>query len=352
MVAELGGLEGRSREVLASVVCAHIRSAAPVSSRQLMEAGTFGLSAASLRNAMAELEDQGFLTHPHVSAGRVPTDRGYRTFVDELMPSQPPSAAERARVTAELSPESFDLQRLLVATSRLVSALTGEVGVVSARRPAIVLEAVHFTRVSERKVLLVEVHEPGLVDSRLIETREDYSPRELEDISRRLTADYAGRPLPEIRARIMEALEEEKVRFDAALNRMLPLARQAFGERSEEQGSTLFVEGTENIFEKPEFQTDVEALRLLFHAFDEKVRLVNLLTDCLSKTAATVVIGSENPFTGKTGSAVVSAPIRQNDRILGFVGVLGPRRLEYARVVPMVEELSRFVSRRLTEVAS
>lgn len=351
MVAELGGLEGRSREVLASVVCTHIRSAAPVSSRQLMESGAFGLSAASLRNAMADLEELGFLTHPHVSAGRVPTDLGYRAFVDELMPSQPPTAAERARIAAELSPGSFDLQRFLLATSRLLSILTGEVAVVAACRPDLILEALHFTRVGERKVLLVEVREPGLVDSRLIETREDYSQRELEDISRRLTADYAGRPLPEIRARILDALEEEKVRVDAALNRMFELARQVFGE-GPEPGATVFVEGKETIFEKPEFQTDVEALRLLFQAFDEKVRLVNLLTDCLGRTAASVVIGSESPFTGKTGSAVVSAPIRRNDRVLGFVGVLGPRRLEYARVIPMVEELSRFVSRRLTEAAS
>jgi heat-inducible transcriptional repressor len=352
MISEFKGLDGRSREVLASVIVAYIESAVPVSSRQLTKGGKFGLSSASLRNAMADLEDLGFLTHPHVSAGRVPTDLGYRAFVRELMTTRLPSAEERARIAEELAPEPFETDRFFQATSRVLFRLTGEVGVVAAPASArFVLDSVHFTRLTERRILVAEVSDAGLVESRLIETRDDFAQAELDAISRRLTVDYAGRTLDEIRALLLEALAEEKVRMDHALARTLELGRRAFAEGRPE-GDTVFVDGTESLLEKPEFRGDVEALRRMFRVFEEKARLVNLLTDCLSFEGARVVIGSDSAFTGETQTAVVTAPYRKGDRVLGALGVVGPRRMEYDRVVPLVEELGRYVSHRLTEGAA
>jgi heat-inducible transcriptional repressor len=352
MSAELKGLDERSREVLASVICVYIQSAAPVSSRQLTKSGGFSLSSASLRNAMADLEDLGFLTHPHVSAGRIPTDLGYRTFVRELMTTRGPSDAERARIATELDPESFEMDRFLQATSRILSRLTGEVAVVAAPDSfRFVLESVHFTRVAERKVLVVQVSDSGLVESRLIETRDDFRHDELEVMSRRLTVDYAGKALSEIRALLVSALQEDKIQFDRAMTRTLEVGQRAFAESARSEGA-LYVEGTETILEKPEFKSDVEALRKMFHAFDEKIRLLNLLTDCLAAGGTSVVIGSENPFTDEIQSSVVATSYTRNGRVLGSLGVIGPRRMEYARVVPIVEELGRYVSRRLTEGAS
>ncbi|HQQ79078.1 MAG TPA: heat-inducible transcriptional repressor HrcA [Thermoanaerobaculia bacterium] len=352
MISEFKGLDGRSREVLASVIVAYIESAVPVSSRQLTKAGKFGLSSASLRNAMADLEDLGFLTHPHVSAGRVPTDLGYRAFVKELMTTRLPSAEERARIAEELAPEPFETDRFFQATSRVLFRLTGEVGVVAAPASArFVLDSVHFTRLTERRILVAEVSDAGLVESRLIETRDDFAQAELDAISRRLTVDYAGKTLDEIRALLLEALAEEKVRMDHALARTLELGRRAFAEGRPE-GDTVFVDGTESLLEKPEFRGDVEALRRMFRVFEEKARLVNLLTDCLSFDGARVVIGSDSVFTGETQTAVVTAPYRKGDRVLGALGVVGPRRMEYERVVPLVEELGRYVSHRLTEGAA
>ncbi len=349
MSSEFKGLDGRSREVLASVIVAYIESAVPVSSRQLTKGGKFGLSSASLRNAMADLEDLGFLMHPHVSAGRIPTDLGYRAFVSELMTTRLPSAEERARIAEELAPEPFETDRFFQATSRVLSRLTGEVGVVAAPASArFVLDSVHFTRLTERKILVAEVSDAGLVESRLIETRDDYAQVELDAISRRLTVDYAGRTLDEIRAHLLEALAEEKSRMDRALARALELGRRAFGEGRAENDA-VFVDGTESLLEKPEFRGDVEALRRMFRAFEEKARLVSLLTDCLSWNGARVVIGSDSAFTGETQTAVVTAPYRKGDRVLGALGVVGPRRMEYERVVPLVEELGRYVSHRLTE---
>ena len=351
MVSEFKGLDGRSREVLASVIVAYIESAAPVSSRQLTRGGKFALSSASLRNAMADLEDLGFLTHPHVSAGRIPTDLGYRAFVRELMTTRLPSAEERARIAEELAPEPFETDRFFQATSRVLSRLTGEVGVVAAPASArFVLESVHFTRLTERRILVAEVSDAGLVESRVIETREDFTQAELDGISGRLTAEYAGRSLDEIRVLLVEALAEEKARMDRALSRALELGRRAFAEGP--AGDAVFVDGTESLLTKPEFRGDLEALRRMFRAFEEKARLVSLLTDCLSGGGASVVIGSESAFTGETQTAVVSAPYRKGDRALGALGVVGPRRMEYARVVPLVEELGRYVSRRLTEGAA
>jgi heat-inducible transcriptional repressor len=352
MSSEFKGLDGRSREVLASVIVAYIESALPVSSRQLTKAGKFGLSSASLRNAMADLEDLGFLTHPHVSAGRVPTDLGYRAFVRELMTTRLPSAEERARIADELAPEPFETDRFFQATSRVLSRLTGEVGVVAVPASArFVLDSVHFKRLTDRRILVAEVSDAGLVESRLIETREDFAQAELDTISQRLTAEYAGRTLDEIRALLLEALAEEKARMDRALGRALELGRRAFAEGRPE-GDAVFVDGTESLLEKPEFRGDVEALRRMFRAFEEKARLVSLLTDCLSWSGARVVIGSDSPFTEETRTAVVTVPYRKADRVLGALGVVGPRRMEYDRVVPLVEELGRYVTRRLTEGAA
>jgi heat-inducible transcriptional repressor len=350
MIGAWSQLDQRSREVLASVVGAYILSAAPVSSRLLTKSGGFSLSSASLRNAMAELEDLGYLTHPHASAGRVPTDLGYRTYVKELMTARPPGLAEKAKIASGLGSETFELERFLHATSRVLSELTGEVAVAAVPDSAhVVLRSVHFTRVAERKVVVVTVSGEGLVGSRLIETREDLSSDALQTASNRLTAEYAGRTLLEIRTRLIAALQEEKVRFDAEIARALELARQAFvDERT--GGETLVVEGAGTILEKPEFQNDVESLRRMYRALEEEARLVDLLTDCLaSGSQPTVLIGSDSAFTEETQTAVVVTAYRSGDRILGALGIIGPRRMEYPRVVPLVEELGRYVTMRLSE---
>ena len=349
-------LDERSRDVLASVVHTYIRSASPVSSRQLEKSGTFGLSSASLRNAMADLEDLGFLMHPHVSAGRIPTDRGYRAFVDELMTPASPTGEERARIAHDLGSESFEMGRFLLAASRILSSLTGEVAVVSAPDTAqFVLSSVHFTRLSERKVLAVQVSEAGLVDSRLIETREDYPQAELDRVSRILSIDYKGHSLVAISRALLEALTEEKVRFDAALSRTLELGRLAFSLAGKATGE-VYVEGTETLLEKPDFGRDLDSLRRMFRAFDEKARLMRLLTDCLDSERSAradlaldsrgtaVVIGSESELTGETQSAVVATAYGRGGRTMGVLGVIGPKRMAYARVVPLVRELGFYVT--------
>ncbi|MBK8599028.1 MAG: heat-inducible transcription repressor HrcA [Holophagales bacterium] len=353
MIGAWSQLDQRSREVLASVVGAYILSAAPVSSRLLTKSGGFSLSSASLRNAMAELEELGYLTHPHASAGRVPTDLGYRTYVKELMTARPPGLAEKAKIASGLGSETFELERFLHATSRVLSELTGEVAVVAAPDSAhVVLRSVHFTRVAARKVVVVTVSGEGLVGSRLIETREDFSSEALQTASNRLTAEYAGRTLLEIRSRLVAALQEEKVRFDEEIARALELARQAFvDERT--GGETLVVEGSGTILEKPEFQHDVESLRRMYRALEEEARLVDLLTDCLAGgSQPTVLIGSDSAFTEETQTAVVVTAYRSGDRILGALGIIGPMRMEYPRVVPLVEELGRYVTMRLSDGAS
>jgi len=206
--------------------------------------------------------------------------------------------------------------------------------------------------VAERKVLVVQVSEPGLVDSRLIETSVDYDQQELDAISRRITVDFAKRSLGDIGRLLLAALKEEKVRLDAALTRALDLARLAFGDG---QGGSapgeVFVEGTERIFEKPDYR-DLDMLRRMFHSFEEKARLVTLLTDCVKSPEPSVVIGSESAFTDETQSAIVTAAYGRGDLVLGVVGVIGPKRMPYSRVIPMVQELGRYVTRRLTEGVS
>jgi heat-inducible transcriptional repressor len=301
---------------------------------------------------MADLEELGFLTHPHVSAGRVPTDLGYRTFIEELMEARDPSQEERREISRDLDGEPVDVSRFLHAASRVLSRLTGEVAVVAVPGSGqIVLKSVHFTRVAHRRILVVQVSEDRLVESRLIETTDDYTVAELETISRCLSLEYSGKSLSEVRRLLLATLAEEKVRFDEVLRRALDLGHKAFSE-STSPNADIVVEGTERIVDKPEFRKDVEALRRMFHAFDEKARLVNLLTDCLPVSGTSVVIGSENPFTGETQTSVVATTYSVNGKVLGVLGVIGPRRMDYDRVVPMVEELARYVSRRFSKGAA
>ena len=353
MSSEFKGLDGRSREVLASVIVAYIESAVPVSSRQLTRGGKFGLSSASLRNAMADLEDLGFLTHPHVSAGRIPTDLGYRAFVRELMTTRLPSAEERARIAEELAPEPFETDRFFQATSRVLSRLTGEVGVVAAPASArFVLDSVHFTRLTDRRILVAEVSDAGLVESRLIETRDDFAQVELDAISRRLTVDYAGKTLDEIRGLLLDALAEEKVRMDRALARTLELGRRAFAEEPPRGRRRL--RGRDRVSAREAgiprrrrgAAPDVPRVRGKGAAREPPHGLPVLRTARASSSARTAPSrarprrpSSRCRTARETGSSARSASS-------------GPRRMEYDRVVPLVEELGRYVSHRLTEGAA
>jgi heat-inducible transcriptional repressor len=315
-----------------------------VSSRALFKSNRFELSPASIRNIMADLTDLGFLSQPHTSAGRVPTDQAYRLYIDELMRHRKIAVDVRERVDSDLSSAGADVPRLYQAASRLLSRLSGEVGfVVAPDALHTVVDSLRFLPVAPGKILVVQISGPEVL-SRIIETDVEYTPRELDAMSERLTREFCGRSLHEARRRLLEAMAQEKAAYDRILARTLALGSRALeGSESQEQ---IYVDGAAQLLEKPEF-ADVDSLKSVFRAFEEKARLLDLMTRYLDSRRTCVVLGSEQPLTADPRLSAVLTSYGVGEALSGMLGVIGPARREYPRVIPVVELLGRALSERL-----
>jgi len=338
-------LDSRSRAILREIIRVHVDTGLPVSSRTLAKSSRFSLSPASIRNIMADLTDGGFLSQPHTSAGRVPTDQAYRVYIDELMRHRRVASDLREQVDSDLALAGADVTRLFQATSRLLAELAGEVGfVVAPDALHTVLRSLRFLPVAPRKVLVVQVNEPDVVLSRVLETDVEYSAAELDGASERLTREYGGLTLHEIRAKLVDELTEEQAACDRIFERVRGLARRALeGGESDER---IYVDGTARLLEKPEF-SDVDTLKRVLHAFDEKARLLSLFTRYLESPGTSVVLGSEGGIAEEPRLSAVLTSYGSGDSLTGMLGVLGPARREYPRVIPLVELLGRALSDRL-----
>jgi heat-inducible transcriptional repressor len=338
----MSDLDIRSRAILKEIIRVHVDTGKPVSSRTLFKSHRFNLSPASIRNIMADLTDGGYLAQPHTSAGRVPTDRAYRVYIDELIRHRRVNEGVREQVDSDLDSAGPEVPGLFQMASRLLSRLSGEVGfVVAPDSLHTVLKSLRFLAVAPGKVLVVQVNEPDVVLSRVIETGEDYTTRELEKASERFTREYAGLTLHDVRARLLSEMDEEK---DRMLGRSLELGRLALG-RGDEEGR-VFVDGAAKLLDKPEF-SDVESLKRIFRAFDEKARLLDLVTRYLDAKETCVVLGSEASLTADSRLSAVLTSFGAGETLTGMLGVIGPARREYPRVIPVVELLGRALTERL-----
>lgn len=341
----MSDLDIRSRAILKEIIRVHVDTGKPVSSRTLFKSHRFNLSPASIRNIMADLTDGGYLAQPHTSAGRVPTDRAYRVYIDELIRHRRVNEGVREQVDSDLDSAGPEVPGLFQMASRLLSRLSGEVGfVVAPDSLHTVLKSLRFLAVAPGKVLVVQVNEPDVVLSRVIETGEDYTTRELERASERFTREYAGLTLHDVRGRLLSEMAEEKAACDRMLGRSLELGRLALG-RGDEEGR-VFVDGAAKLLDKPEF-SDVESLKRIFRAFDEKARLLDLVTRYLDAKETCVVLGSEASLTADSRLSAVLTSFGAGETLTGMLGVIGPARREYPRVIPVVELLGRALTERL-----
>jgi heat-inducible transcriptional repressor len=338
-------LDMRSRTILKEIIRLHVDTGKPVSSRALFKSNRFELSPASIRNIMADLTDGGFLAQPHTSAGRVPTDRAYRLYIDELMRHRRIAPDVREQVDLDLASAGADVPGLFQAASRLLSRLSGEVGfVVAPDALHTVVKSLRFFAVAPHKVLVVQVNDPGVVVSRVLETDVDYEREELERISERLTREFCGSTLHEVQRRLVAAMAEEKAACDRMLARSLVLGRRALDRRDGEE--RLYFDGTATLLDKPEF-SDLEAIKRVLHTFDERVRLLDLVTRYLESKGPCVILGSESGLTDDPNLSAVLTSYGTGETLTGMLGVIGPARREYPRVIPVVELLGRALSDRL-----
>lgn len=342
-------LDSRCREVLREVVVQYVSTGEPVSSRTLAKSGKFGLSPASLRNAMADLEDLGFLFQPHTSAGRVPTDRGYRFFITNLMRSRRLTSHER-EVIDEQFEQTGDLDELMQYASGLLSRMSDQVGVVfMPTLQHLVMRSINFISVAETKVMVVVVTTNGVVVNRIIETANSLTRDDLEAVGRYLTVEFEGRSLVWIRDRLAGLLEEERSRCDALLGRTISLGREALDDVLPHEHD-LVVQGAVSMLNKPDF-ADANAMRKAMSAFEEKEKLVELLNRCLDVDGVQILIGSESRFTESYNLSLVAARYGPSGSPAGTVGVIGPTRMEYSRMATLVDYLGRALSRKIEESA-
>jgi heat-inducible transcriptional repressor len=341
----MAGLDTRSRAILKEIIRVHVDTGRPVSSRTLFKCDRFALSPASIRNIMADLTDGGYLVQPHTSAGRVPTDLAYRLYIDELMRQRRVADDVREQVGSDLDSAGGDVSRLFSAASRLLSQLSGEVGfVVAPDALHTVVKSLRFLAVAPGKVLVVQVNEPDVVISRVLETEIAYTSEELDALSERLTREYGGRTLHEVRQRLVVALAREREEAGRMMGRAAELARRALEKKDSED--SVFFDGTARLLEKPEF-ADVLSLRRVFQAFEEKAKVLDLVSRYLGAPGTSVVLGSEDSHVVDPRLSAVLTSYGTGETLTGMLGVIGPARREYTRVIPVVELLGRAVSDRL-----
>lgn len=340
-------LEQRALEVLRIVVGEHVRTGEPVSSRYVARFHPEQLSPATIRSIMADLTDQGFLEQPHTSAGRVPTDRGYRSFVDEILASQHQLRPDEAQRIEELLVSSREMEVLLACAGRLLGRLTNQVAVLlTPDLGQSVLDFVDFVRVAPRRVVAVFVGQGGMVSHRVVEPDEDLLQEELDQLAAHLREHFSGISLVDVRRQLIAALRADRAWADRfgrkAVGAMVRLLEDPT------PSAELIIEGTSRLLDLPEF-ADVQRLRDILRAIDERSRLIRLLDRCLGAPGVQVIIGSETADPGMAPIAVVASPYVAGGGGQGLVGVLGPRRMEYARAVALVEHFARTLSQLMTD---
>jgi len=346
----LAQLDERSREIFRQIVESYLATGEPVGSRNLSKILPMTLSPASVRNVMQDLEEAGLIYAPHTSAGRLPTETGLRFFVDALMQFGDLAADERnaieAQVAASARQQSFE--SVLADATQLLSGLSRGAGVVLTSKSNVRLKHIEFVRIEPERALVVLVSEDGQVENRIVPIPAGLPPSALVEASNFLNAHIRGRTLAEARAEMQKSLEDARNELDGLTQKLVEagLASWSGGEPSDRK---LIVRGQANLLGDLRAMEDLERIRLLFDDLESKRELVDLLGRAENAEGVRIFIGSENKLFSLSGSSMVVAPYRDGERrIVGVLGVIGPTRLNYARIVPMVDYTAKVLSRLIT----
>lgn len=337
-------LDERAKTLLKTLVERYIADGQPIGSRTLSRASGLELSPATIRNVMADLEELGLIASPHTSAGRVPTARGYRLFVDTMLTVQPaPLGDDPAQAPPQLQPDQP--QRVIASAAQLLSNLSHFVGVVTAPRKASRFHHIEFMRLSERRVLVILVAPDGDVQNRVIVTAQDYTPAQLVEASNYLTMHYAGLTLDEVRTRLKS--EVDALRGEIAA--LMQAAVQAGSEAVADSQEQLVISGERNLLTVQDFSSDLGSLRKLFDLFEHKTQLMRLLDVSSRAEGVRIYIGGESMVVPFEELSVVSAPYVVDGQVVGTLGVIGPTRMAYDRMIQIVDITSRLVGSALSQ---
>ena len=348
LAAELGE---RPREVFRHLVDAFLNTGEPVGSRTLSQRLPMSLSPASIRNVMADLETMGLLYAPHTSAGRAPTEKGLRLFVDGLLEIGELAPGERASIEARITEQNRGIEDVLTQATLMLSGLSRCAGLVVAAKQDSALKHVEFMSVAPGKALVVIVGEDGSVENRLIDTPLGLPASAMAEATNYLNARLRGRTLYDARAEIAAELENERAELDTLTAKVvaegLATIAPAAGARMSDE-KVLIVRGASHLLDTVEAQADIERVRTLFDDIDRKNDLIRLMELAKEGDGVRIFIGSENRLFSLSGSSIVAAPYANaQGKVVGVIGVLGPTRLNYARIIPIVDYTAKVVGRLL-----
>jgi heat-inducible transcriptional repressor len=335
-------LDTRAQTLLKALVERYIADGQPVGSRALSKISGLDLSPATIRNIMADLEELGYVASPHTSAGRVPTPRGYRIFVDTLLTVQPMD--ERA-VESKLRGQSQPPQKLIANAAQMLSSLSQFAGVVMSPRRESVFRQIEFLRLGEKRILLVIVAPGGDVQNRLLLTDVDYTPSQLQQSANFINQHYSGLAFDEVRTRMQGELRQ--LRDD--MGRLMQAAVEAGSEAMADTGEDMVISGERNLLSVSDLSSNMTSLRQMFDMFEQKTGLMQLLDVSSKASGVQIFIGGESTLVPLDEMSVVTAPYEANGRIVGTLGVIGPTRMAYERVIPIVDITSRLLSNALSQ---
>ena len=337
-------LDKRAQILLKTLIERYIAEGQPVGSRTLSRYAGLDLSPATIRNVMSDLEEMGLIASPHTSAGRVPTPLGYRFFVDSLLVVKQLESGELHQLEDQLHPDNP--QRVIQAASLLLSQLTNFAGIVmTPRRRALTFRQIEFLRLSEKRILLIVVTPDGDVQNRILFTERDYSPSELVSAANYINQNYSGHSFEEIRQRVHEELREIRQDLMSLMSAALEASNRAVAEGSEQ----YVISGERNLLAVHDLAQDMSRMRQLFELFEHKTSLVQILDLSLRGEGVQIFIGGESQLVPMDEMSLVVAPYTVDGQVVGTLGVVGPTRMAYERVIPIVDITAKLLSSALSQ---
>ena len=345
-------LNERAQHLLRVLIESYIRDGQPVGSRSLSRDSGLQLSSATIRNVMADLEELGFVASPHTSAGRIPTDKGYRFFVDTLLQVQPVEEAAAAEIRRQFEGRQLEAGResskdLVATVSQLLSSLTRLAGVVTLPRTAQAsITQIEFVSLSENRVLVVLVYGEREVQNRIVQLERYYSPDELKRASNYLNEQFRGRSLAQVRQEILRQLSETRAHMNQVMLDAIAVAQHVFETGGTGEELEYVIKGETNLMGVGELSS-VEKLRRLFEAFNEKRDFLHLLDHSLRAQGVQIFIGHESGYQILDDCSVITAPYGSSDSVVGVLGVIGPTRMAYERVIPIVDMTAKLLGAAL-----
>ena len=335
-------LDDRAKLLLKTLVDRYIADGQPVGSRTLSKSAGLELSPATIRNVMSDLESLGLVASPHTSAGRVPTARGYRLFVDTLLTAEPESV-DPITQTLALAPDQP--QKVITSAAHMLSSLSQFVGVVMSPRHSSTFRHIEFLRLSEKRILIIIVSPEGDVQNRVLFTESDFTPSQLTEAANYLNTHFSGMALEQIAPRLQAEVETLRSEIATLMQAAVAATTEAVSSAQHE----VVIAGERNLLAVSDFSSDMSQLRRAFDLFEQKTLLMHLLEESSHAAGVRIYIGGENPAMPVEELSVVSAPYAVNGQIVGTLGVIGPTRMPYQRMIEIVDITSRMIGNALSQ---